>query len=93
MTIAIITALTILAIINLAASFYVSRAPAFTRRQKIFQIILIWLVPLLGAGFFSYFLWNDRQKRRLGKQIGNDTSITDSAAMSHYIAARHRGGR
>lgn len=83
----------VIVIINVAASLYIGRAPAYARSQKRNQIILIWLLPIIGAAIFSYFLWLDRKARKLTREIGNDTAFTDADAIQHYLGARHRGGR
>lgn len=93
MEFAVIAGLILIITINLAASLYIGRAPGYERSQKSLQIVLIWILPVVGAAFFSYFLWHDRKVQRLTRQIGNHTSISNSDAVRQYGAANHRGGR
>lgn len=83
----------LIVIANVAATYYIKSAPAYEPSQKKIQLIIVWLVPILGAAFFSYFLWQDRKKYRYQKQVGNNTSITNQDAVSYYFGANHRGGR
>lgn len=39
----------ILCIANVAISWIVARAPIYSRAQKLWQMALVWLVPLVGA--------------------------------------------
>jgi hypothetical protein len=93
MEIVLIASLILVVIVNMAASLYISKAPAYERSQKQIQIVLIWVLPIIGALFFSYFLWIDRMSHKLEKQIGNNTTISNSDAVHHYFGTNHRGGR
>ena len=79
--------------INVAATKYIATAPAYSSEQKKIQITLIWVIPIFGAGFFSWFLWQDRQERSRKDEIGNNTSISNQEAITHAIGSEHRGGR
>lgn len=67
------------------ASIYIYRAIAYEKKQKKLQIFLIWLFPLFGSLFFSYFLWKDRQRFKLKKDFGNPQH-------SIYAGAENTGG-
>lgn len=56
MNIILFTLITILIIFNAIVSVLVIRASAFSSNQKAYQIILTWLVPLLGASICLYFV-------------------------------------
>lgn len=84
---------TILVLMNLIASVSVLRAVEFEPNQKILQLVLVWLVPVFGAGGLMLFYWQDRRRVERLKLHGNLTSITERQAISHATAANHRGGR
>ena len=52
----LITLITILIILNAVVTVLVISSSAFSSNQKAYQIILIWLVPLLGASICLYFV-------------------------------------
>ncbi len=79
--------------LNVAASVYISKAPAYEPIQKKFQIVIIWLLPILGAAFCSYFLWNDRKNHKYEKKVGNNTAFSSSDEINHHAGANHGGGR
>jgi len=45
-------------------SVLVVRAIEYERHQKLIQLGLIWLVPVLGAGIVHVFAWSHRQPAR-----------------------------
>ena len=68
---------------NIFSSLYIGNADAYEKKQKIVQITLIWLVPIIGSIFFSLFLYQDRKEIKINKQIGNNSNISHSEAISH----------
>ena len=56
MNIILFTLSTILIFLNVIVTVLVISANAFSSNQKAYQIILIWLVPLLGASICLYFV-------------------------------------
>jgi len=56
--------------------------------RRVYQILFIWLIPVFGAIFAIYINREDyfEQKTRK-KQIGNQTSITDSDATTHHVGS------
>lgn len=63
--------LAIIITINVITSIYTSRAPADDRIQLMLQLGVIWVIPVFGAAFVSYFLWLDRKDIRFSRQIAN----------------------
>jgi hypothetical protein len=37
------------------ASILIVRAPAYSKRQKVLQLLLVWLIPLVGAALAHWF--------------------------------------
>jgi ABC-type enterochelin transport system permease subunit len=44
-------------------SLVINRADEYDAKQRTVQLILIWLVPILGAAACHLFLMNSRKKR------------------------------
>lgn len=84
-------AVMVLVVANVIATKYIWSAQAYEPEQKRIQTIIVWLVPFVGAVFFSYFLWHDRKEEKHKRKIDNDTSITDQEAVDHTIGADHHG--
>jgi hypothetical protein len=50
----------IVAILNLAISIAVASSVAYSGRQKIAQILIIWIVPVTGGVLFGLFMLTQR---------------------------------
>jgi cytochrome bd-type quinol oxidase subunit 2 len=48
------------AILNLAVSIAVASSAAYSGRQKIAQILIIWIVPVIGSVLFGLFMLTQR---------------------------------
>ena len=83
----------VLIIINIAASVYIGADNAYESGQKKIQIVMVWLVPVVGAFGLSYFLYKDHKASKRLLQSGNDTSFTNNDAIEHFRATEHHGGR
>lgn len=85
----VLTALAIaLVCANTFASFRVAKSALFERRQVILQIILIWLVPIIGATLVGLFLRNEKHgsaRPRIGEDINTDEigTLLDSPLTGH----------
>jgi len=78
----------VLAVSNVLASSYIIYAPGYGKSQKIIQVILIWLLPVFGAAFFSAFLWFDRlEYRYVRDEDANQTAISNSEAVDQAISS------
>jgi phosphate/sulfate permease len=80
-----------LIIVNCAVSAYVVRAPVYGVRQKVSQILIIWLVPVFGAALCGYFLYSDRRAIVHRRPESSDSSITQSQAVE-FGRGDHHGG-
>ena len=56
MNVAVLATLAFLAIANVAMTVLILRSSAYQRRQKLLQLLLIWLVPVLGPVIVWSFL-------------------------------------
>ena len=63
MNIALLAAVGVLAIANAVVSIAVLRSPAYDSRQKSFQLVLLWLLPILGVVVVWSFLRGTESER------------------------------
>jgi cytochrome bd-type quinol oxidase subunit 2 len=49
-----------LAILNLVVSIAVASSAAYSSRQKIVQILIIWIAPVIGGVLFGLFMLTQR---------------------------------
>lgn len=54
-------ALIAVAIFNLIASAAVASSSAYSSRQKIVQVLIIWVVPVVGGVLFGLFMLTQRR--------------------------------
>jgi len=78
----LIAVLVVVLALNIFASIYVGRAPAYEKAQKVAQIILIWALPVIGATIVIGFLWNDRKDVPRKTGPSNNTSISEGQAAN-----------
>ena len=78
-----------LLILNLVASYVVFKTHFIVKNRRIYQLIFIWLVPIIGAAFAIYLNREDYFYKKPKKQIGNETNMTDHSTFG----IEHRGGR
>ncbi len=71
----IIILIALLVVLNIYASFKLLRSIVFENIQKIFQIIIIWLLPFIGAALILLFLKDDQTPR--GPRNPNDGQGVD----------------
>jgi amino acid permease len=93
--IALSSLLLLIVILNIIASYIVTKTYFEVKNRPFLQHIFIWVVPIIGSFLAIYLNRQDYfyEKFKRPKQIGNNTSITDAEARSHVIASRHFGGR
>ena len=73
--------LSMLVVLNCLSSVAVARDPGLTKKQRALQILLIWLLPVLGAAaILSVRHFASRQKDRLP---GDSSLAVDDR---HYIS-------
>lgn len=53
-------AIEVIALVNLVVSIAIAVNAGYTRRQKLAQIVLVWLIPVIGSVVFGVFLWTQR---------------------------------
>ncbi|MCK5262233.1 MAG: hypothetical protein KAJ92_01050 [Gammaproteobacteria bacterium] len=88
----IATAVVVL-ILNIAATYVVFNTYFEVKKRRLYQTLFVWLLPFVGALMAIYLNRQDYFEQKRQRQIGNHTGISNSDAISHAIAANHRGGR
>lgn len=73
--------LLLLVVLNCWSSIAVARDPALTTKQKVLQILLVWLLPVLGAvAVLSVQHFASRRKERM---LADSSLVVDNR---HYIS-------
>ena len=79
-------------VLDIIAIIIVSRTYFVVKERRMYQIILILLLPLFGAMLCIYLNrehWFPEKKYT----VGNNTSISRSQAIDHALGSDHHGGR
>ena len=91
MTDALVLAVLVLALvcINAFVSWRVAKSALFERPQVIRQVVLVWLVPIVGALLVGLFLRNEEHVSatpRSGDEINTDEigTLLDSPLTGHH---------
>ncbi|MCW8923160.1 MAG: hypothetical protein OQK69_05960 [Gammaproteobacteria bacterium] len=79
--------------LNSIATYIIFNTYFEVKKRRLYQILFIWLFPFIGALMAIYLNRQDYFEQKRQRQIGNHTAISDSQAITHAIAANHRGGR
>ena len=83
----------LLLLLNIIATYVVFHTFFEVKERKLYQTLFIWCLPFFGGIIAIYLNREDYFEQKHKKQIGNQTSITDSDATTHYIAGNDHGGR
>ena len=81
--------LSVLFILNSIATYIVWNTHFEVKERRIYQTIFIWLVPIIGASMAIYINREDDFAKKQQPQVGNNSNITDSQAISF---GSHTGG-
>lgn len=81
--------LSVLFILNSIATCIVWNTHFEVKERRIYQTIFIWLVPIIGASMAIYINREDDFAKKQQPQVGNNSNITDSQAISF---GSHTGG-
>ncbi|MBD3652344.1 hypothetical protein [Kangiella sp.] len=64
------TGISIALILNIFASYRVFRSDYFDKRQKVIQVILIWILPFIAAIGILLFLSNEEKPKGRPSEFG-----------------------
>ena len=87
------TVIALFLLLNIVATYIVFNACFEIKERRLYQTLFIWLVPFIGAFLAIYTNREDYFEEKNKKKIGNQTSITDSEATTHYFGGNNHGGR
>lgn len=80
-------------LLNTIATFIVLNTYFIVKNRRLYQLLFIWLVPYIGASMAIYTNREDYFEQKRERQIGNGAAISNSEAVTQYIAGNHLGGR
>ena len=70
--------LAFLALLNLATTWAIQRLDVLTNQQKLLQVLLVWVVPLVGAVFgsvFAYVAMRDAAEKKSSFPPANESDL------------------
>ena len=79
--------------LNAIATYIVLNTYFIVKGRRSLQLLVIWLIPFIGAALAIYTNREDYFDQKRKRQIGNNTAFTNADETQHYIGANHRGGR
>jgi hypothetical protein len=78
----LVVALIAVAVFNAMVCAAIALSSCYRPRQKLLQIIFVWLLPVLGATLFGLFLWSQRGNApRTGYRSTTQTPMDDVNAV------------
>jgi hypothetical protein len=80
-------------LLNIAATYIVFRTYFEVKNRRLYQMIFIWLLPILGSSLCIFINKEDYFAQKNQKQVGNNPGVSESQAVSFGAASNHRGGR
>ena len=96
MAIVLISLLGLLVIANVVVSVGVVRSPFYDRSQKLFQLLIVWFVPILGAALAWSFVRTVASERattdltdRFGFDDGNVNPNSDASDLGGFGGSGH----
>ncbi|WP_163836284.1 hypothetical protein [Spartinivicinus ruber] len=84
----IVAILALIVISNVYATFVVAKTYFEIKQRRLYQILFIWLVPVIGAALAIYLNLENYFEQKRSTQIGNHPNITDAQAVT--LAATDR---
>jgi hypothetical protein len=80
----------VLGTFNLAVTAGVARCESYQRLQIALQLLIIWLIPVLGASLCWYMLLEDKRLHRTIESSGNEYAESMYNSITHENAS-HQG--
>ncbi|MCX4026809.1 hypothetical protein H0A36_01400 [Endozoicomonas sp. SM1973] len=72
---------------NVYATFVVAKTYFEIKQRRLYQILFIWLVPVIGAALAIYLNLEEYFEQKRSTQIGNSPNITDAQAVTFAIGS------
>lgn len=71
----LVAVILVVAVVNSYATWLVLHEDAYESTQKIFQVVIIWLVPVLGAIIFAGLIIAERRHDKLRIRRNGDNPV------------------
>lgn len=88
---ALLLFLAVLVAANLVVTSAVARSVSHDKNQKIFQLLFVWLVPVIGAFFVWYFL-KEYKTKRMTTNLSSGSGSDDGVIRNQDAYAESSGG-
>jgi hypothetical protein len=73
-----------LLLLNLFACYLVRKSAAYSREQKLYQILLIWFLPVFGTAVELLIIGSDRERKRRPKEVPDGNKSAPNARMLRH---------
>ena len=73
--------ISVLVILNILASYVVMKAYFFVKERRWYQLLVVWLLPLIGA-FLMIYIHNEELFKRKRNTVGNHPNYTGMSGGS-----------
>lgn len=87
MTLALSVAVLILIIANVAVTMSIARTDVYTPNQKLAQLAIVWLLPILGAALIYAVLRSSREHSNSRSQ-----HVSETNTEGEYVGQSHSAG-
>lgn len=77
----------VLLLLNIIATYIVSVTYFEIKQRRVYQLLFVWLFPLLGAILTIYLNREEWFKDKQQNKVGNHTNISDSEAVKHGVGS------
>ena len=72
----------VVVVLNSIATFIVLRTYFVVKNRRLYQLLLIWLVPVLGALLIIFIDREEYFAQKKHRQVGNHSELSDTYAAS-----------
>lgn len=80
-------------LLNVCASIIIFRTYFVVKNRRTYQIIFVWLVPIIGAAMAIYLNREEYFEKRHKSEVGNHPNISNSEAGDFAVAANQDANR
>ncbi len=81
----------LIVLINTVVTIAVVRSTAYERSQKLFQLALIWLLPVVGAAL-SWYVLREEARSEIRNIAEGNIYIDDTDQVGNHDHSGHHGG-
>ena len=81
----------LIVLVNIVVTIAVVRSTAYERPQKLFQLVLIWLLPFVGAAL-SWYVLREETRSEIRNIAEGNIYIDDTDQVGTHDHSGHHGG-